>query len=310
MSDPVALFVLGLVVLGFGAELFSRGLVWLARAFGTGQPMDRLVVAAVSHSAPVLAVCLATGLSGYPRVALATVLGANIANVGLILGLAALVRPLAATAAPLRPGIVILLAASLVVWFLVRENHLSRPAGVILLAAFLVLIVALLRFARVEKPAGSVAAGAGVGWLGGVLLIAGIAGLLCGAALVARSLAGLVSEAGVGGITVAVVSIAPAITLRAAVAAVVAARRGEADAILGGVVGGTILNLLLGLGVAAVAFAVPVPDRLLLNEFPAMAVAAALLVPVLANGLRVHRWEGLLLLAAYAGFVAWELARV
>src|SRR5262249_2248044 len=72
MSEPVAVFLFGLVLLTAGAELLSRGLAWVERAFGDNQPVERVFVAAVVYSTPVLAVCLAAALSGFPKTALAT----------------------------------------------------------------------------------------------------------------------------------------------------------------------------------------------------------------------------------------------
>ncbi|MDB5313444.1 MAG: sodium:calcium antiporter [Gemmataceae bacterium] len=310
MSDPAALFFFGLVVLVGGAELFTRGLAWLARAFGDGQAIDLFVVAAASSSAPVLAVCLASALSGYPRVALATVIGSNVANVGLVLGLAAVVRPLAAQMRVLRPGIAVHIAATLLVWFLARDGVISQVGGAWLLIAAVVVAAFAVRVSGKEKapaPAAAPQAEPGVGWVGGALLLAGVAGLTGGAALVVRALGGLVHETNVGGVTVALTVIAPGITLRAVAAGVGNARRGEGDAVLGGVVGAGVLNLLLGLGLAALARPIPVSNRLLMNELPALALATLLLLPVLLNGLRVRRGEGYVLLAAYAGFLAWVL---
>ncbi len=306
-EDAVALFVLGLLVLGVGSELLARGLGWVARAFGSGSSADAVAVTAGASSAPVLAVCLALALSHYPRAALATVIGANVANVGLVLGIAAVVRPLAGRSPILRPAVLALLAVTLLVWFLARDGDLSRVDAVLLFAVFVLAVGWLVRFARKEKSDAAVAA-PGVAGLGMVLLPAGIAGLLGGAALVARSLAGVAQPT--GGITVAVAVLAPALTMRPTVAGVVAARRGEADAVLGGAVGASVLNLLLVLGVLAVVAPVPVPPRVLAYELPALAVSAALLLPVLANGLRLPRWEGLVLFTAYCGFVAWELGYV
>ena len=89
MPDSVAMFVAGLIVLGIGAELFSRAMMWVVRSVGSGGSIEVVVVSAVSYAAPVLTVCLAIALSHFPKTALATVLGANIANVGLVLGVAA-----------------------------------------------------------------------------------------------------------------------------------------------------------------------------------------------------------------------------
>lgn len=309
MTDPAAVFVLGLIVLGAGAELFARGLGLAVRVLGTGRPAELVVVAAVGSSAPVLAACLAIGLSGYPKTALATAVGANVTNVGLILGVAATLSPLAARSRALPAGILILLAVSVLTLFLVRDNELGLVDVVVLLVLFTFVVAGLVRYARREPPVPPAAGPPkpGVGFVASALWVAGIAGLLAGAALVARSLAGFNSETGVGGTTLALTAIAPGITVRALAAAAIGARRGEADAVLGGVVGGSIVNLLLAVPVIAAAAPIPVAPQLQQVELPVMALFAALLLPVLVNGSRVRRWEGLVLLAAYAGFIAWEV---
>jgi cation:H+ antiporter len=310
MTDPAGLFVLGLIVLGVGAELFGRGLSLAVRVLGKGRSIERVVVAAVGYSAPVLAVCLAIGLSGYPRTALATAVGANVTHVGLVLGVAATLSPLAARSRLLPAGIMILLAVSLLLLFLARDNELGRVDAIVLLILFGFVLAALLRFARGEPPGHPPVAPPkpGVGFVAAALTLAGVAGLLAGAALVARPLVGLVREAGTGGITVALTAIAPGVTVRALADAVIGSRRGEADAVLGGVVGASLVTVLLTLPVLAVASSIPVVPRLQQIELPVMALFAALLLPALATGLKVRRWEGLVLLAAYAAFIAWEVS--
>lgn len=312
MSGPVSMFVAGLVLLAVCGEMFARGLGWVARAGGREKPYERYAVAAVGSAVPVVAVALAAGLSGYPRVALATVIGANVANLGLVLGLAAVVRPLTGRSALHRGGIPAAVGASFLVWFLARDNELSRADGAGLLAAFVVACAALVRVTRdrtdSERPA-SPNVGAEVGCLGVVLLFVGIAGILAGGALVARSLPGMVRVTGLYGVSLALVGIGIGVTFRNVLEAAAAARRDDGDAVLAGVAGASVVNLLLGVGAVAAVKSIPVPERLVLNELPVLAISSLLLVPVLANGLRVRRWEGIVLYLAYAGFVAWVVSR-
>lgn len=312
MSGPVSMFVAGLVLLAVCGEMFARGLGWVAKAGGREKPYERYAVAAVSFAVPVVAVALAAGLSGYPRVALATVIGANVANLGLVLGLAAAARPLEGRSPLHRGGIPAAIGSAFLVWFLARDNGLSRADGAGLIAAFVVICAALVRVTRdrsvPERPAPP-AAGAEVGCLGAVLLFVGIAGILSGGAIVARFLPGMVRVTGLYGVSLALVGIGIGATFRNVLEAASAARRGDGDAVLAGVAGGSVVNLLLGIGVVAAVKSIPVPDRLVRNELPVLAISSLLLVPVLANGLRVRRWEGLALYFAYAGFVGWVVGR-
>lgn len=311
MSDAVSMFSAGLMLLAVCGEMFARGLGWVARAGGREKPYERYAVAAVGFAVPVVAVALAAGLSGYPRVALATVIGANVANLGLVLGLAAVARPLAGRSPLHRGAIPAAIGSAFLVWFLARDHELSRADGAGLLAAVVVAGAALVRMSRdrnaAERPAP--AAGAEVGCLGAMLLFVGIAGILSGGALVAQSLPGMVRATGLGGVTLAVTGIGIGVTVRNVLAATVAAGREQVDAVLAGVAGGNVVNLLLGVGTVAAAKPIPVPDRLELNELPVMAISSLLLAPVLVNGLRVRRWEGVVLYLAYAGFVAWVVSR-
>jgi cation:H+ antiporter len=243
---------------------------------------------------------------------LVTVVGCNIAYVGLVLGLAAVARPIAARLGILRPGIVVLIAAALLVWFLARDSVISQLDGVWLLIAAVVVSALVLRRAGgqpLPAPAGTPRAGAGVGWAGGVLLLVGVVGVTGGAALVVRSLPGLYIRTGRDALVIILTLIVPLVTLRALAAGVVAARRGEGDAVLGGVVGAGIVNLLLGVGLVAVARPIGVPEPVLMNQLPALGLSTLFLVPALVNGLKVGRGEGAVLFAAYGGFVAWVWAR-
>jgi cation:H+ antiporter len=148
-----------------------------------------------------------------------------------------------------------------------------------------------------------------VGWLGGILLLAGIAGILAGAAVAVRGIKGSVSETGLGGFAFGLTAIAVGASLRGTVAGVMAARRGDGNQVLGGVVGASLLNLVLGVGLAAVARPFGVPNWVVMQLLPVLALSTLLLVPALLTGLRVRRWDGVVMLAAYAAFVTWVVWR-
>jgi cation:H+ antiporter len=137
----VTLFLLGLVVLVAGAEALVRGSVRIARALGVSPFVVGFTLVGFGTSAPELVVSLSAALNDSPELALGNVVGSNIANVGLILGIAAVIRPLAAKMRLLAVEVPVVIAASLLLWFLCLDNSLGRVDGAILLGGFLVLAV-------------------------------------------------------------------------------------------------------------------------------------------------------------------------
>lgn len=302
MSESVVLFLISVLLIGAGSEGFARGLSRL------GVPgRYRFLMNGLCFSAPVLAVSFAAGFGGYPRTAVAIAVGSHIANVGLVLALATLARPVVGTRPEIRTAIPLLVCASLLAWFLARDNALSLVDGVVLLGAAIGVGVLLVRESSPLPP--PVHAPSERSWIGVVLAVAGLGWMIGAAVLLVQSMEGVVKEAGIGGIVFGLTAVAGGISVRNIAAAIVAARRGEGDLVLEGAIGGSLINLLFGLGVLAVGIPVPMPDRMLMDVFPAAAIATMFLISVRVNGLRTRRWEGLLQLATYIGFVLWLLPR-
>jgi cation:H+ antiporter len=310
----LGLFVLGLIILGAGAELFIRGAVRVARKFGVSPFVIGLTLVGFGTSAPELVVNLSAALNGTPDIAVGNVVGSNIANVGLILGAAAVLRTLTAHMRLLKVETPLVLAVSIAAWVMARDGDIGRLDGAILLAGFVGTMTYIALTARKEPPEvkeelGKAAPKPERMWVSLVFLIVGLAGLVGGGELMVRSAVNLaktwvMSEAMIGLTIVAVGTSLPELA-----SSVAAAARGQSDIAVGNVVGSNLFNLLLILGATATVTPLPVDAGVLRFDLPAMVGFAVLLLLVLVNGLKVYRWEGTILLLAYAGFIGWAVVR-
>jgi cation:H+ antiporter len=313
MLLQVVLFAVGLAVLVAGAEGLIRGATRCARALGVSPFVVGFTVVGFGTSAPELIVSLSAALGGRSEIALGNVVGSNIANVGLVLGAAAVAAPLAARMQLLKVEVPLVIGASLLLWVLCRDGHLGRADGAVLLAGFAGLLAYMYRSARAEPPEvkeeiGLAAADKMRVWVAAVLVVVGLCGLVGGAHLMVTAAVELARALGVSEWLIGLTVVAVGTSLPELAAAVAGAVRGEADLVLGNVAGSNLFNIFLILGATVAVRPMDVPATARTVELPAMAGFAVLMMLVVANGMRVRRWEGGLLLAAYAGFVAWQVA--
>lgn len=308
----VLLFTLGLLLLAVGAAFVVVGAARLDRGTGRSAFAVGLVAVLVGPALAGFVFNLAAVLHAQPRIAMGNIVGSNIFAVGIVLGVAACARPITATARLHFTLVVIAILATLLFWFFARDNRVERWEAGVLLGAFLLAIVQIARTANREPDMVKAEFGSWVpeNWsllfavaLAGV----GIASLLGGAALVTRHAVECTRTLAINSYTLGLFGVAAFTSLPALLAVVFAARRGRGDVALAIVVCSLFTNLLFGVGVVAMVRPLLVIEHAILNEVPAMALFAVLLVPVLANGLRVPRREGAVLLAAYAGFIAWQV---
>jgi cation:H+ antiporter len=310
MLLDIALIAAGVVVLYFGGELLVRGSSALARAVGMSPLVVGLTVVAFGTPSPELAATIAANFKGAPAVALGNVIGSNIANLGLILGAAALVLPLVARARFLRRELPFMVVVSALVWPLAADGVVGRLDGLVLLAGMALYLAVLLRKGespevveefraelgdgrpRVGRSLGAVAAGIG-------LLVVGAHLLVEGAVAMARGMG--VSEAVIGVSLVAVGTSLPELA-----SSLVAAARRESDIALGNLIGSNVFNVLGILGIAALVQPLAVPFAELRADYWVMMGFSLLIVPFLWTGSRVGRIEGAILLTAYTGYIVWR----
>jgi cation:H+ antiporter len=308
----VFLLLLGVALLTAGGEALIRGSLAAARSLGVSPLLSGLVIVGFGTSAPELVVSIDAAVNGRPDIAIGNVVGSNIGNIGLILGVCALITPLAVKPLALRRDAVTVVASSILLLALAGGSALGRADATILLLALL----AYLGWAYLTERSGAAPPAelhkaeaaelsrvptsalwtVGAVVLGLLLLIGGSQVLLTGAVGIAEHLG--VSEAVVGLTLVAVGTSLPELSI-----SVIAAIRRHADVAVGNILGSNIFNLLGILGVSAILQPLPVHARIVQFDQWVMLGAALLLMLFLYTGRRLGRLEGGALLIGYGIYV-------
>jgi len=311
MTIAILYLALGLVLLYYGAEALVRGSSSLALRLGLSPLVIGLTVVAFGTSSPELVVSLKAGLAGQGNISVGNVVGSNICNIGLILGICALVTPIATTSQIVRIDIPIMIAATAFTTFLLWDGTLGLAEGIILFALLLAYVVFSVYLAR-RQPTDALGAefdtevkaskrGLFIDLLmvagGLVLLIFGARFLVDGAVVIARAFGW--SEALIGLTVIAVGTSLPELAT-----SLVAAVKKEADIAVGNIVGSNIFNLLGILGITAMTTPLAA-SGISLVDYAVMAVFALVLWPMAYHQKCITRLEGAILLAGYAAYVSW-----
>jgi cation:H+ antiporter len=312
--------ILGVVLLTVGGEALIRGSLAASQRLGVSPLLSGLVIVGFGTSAPELVVSIDAALNGQPDIAIGNVVGSNIGNILLILGICALITPLAVKPLALRRDAATVVAASLLFLMLVwlGGSTLGRVDAAILLIALVSYLVwaywseryhaapsAELHKAEAEELT---ALPKTVGWIvaavliGLLLLISGSQVLLIGAVGIAQHFG--VSEAVIGLTLVAVGTSLPELSI-----SVIATLRRHTDVAIGNVLGSNIFNLLGILGVSALLQPLPVHARILQFDQWVMLATALLVLLFLYTGRRISRLEGGILLAGYGLYVGLSLTK-
>ncbi|MFF0944998.1 calcium/sodium antiporter [Kocuria sp. CPCC 205300] len=322
----VGRIVVGLVLLVLGGEFLVRGASALARRVGISSLVVGLTVVSAATSAPELAVTVGAVLRDEPGLAVGNVVGSNIVNVLLILGISALVLPLAVKQRLVRFDLPLMVAMSVALLLVSLDGRISAVDGLILFCAVVVhtvLTVVISRRdakspARAAVPAGgsSVPEAAGEGAepqpasIGRSLLLVvlGVALLVGGATLLVEGAVNIATTLGVSSLVVGLTVVAVGTSLPELATSIIAVRRGERDLAVGNVVGSNIFNIGVVLGLPALISpeGIPVSSAAVAFDMPVMLAAAVALLPIAFTGFAVARWEGALFVAlylAYTGYV-------
>ncbi len=313
MTLAIIYVLAGLVLLYFGAEGLVRGSSSLALRLGLSPLVVGLTVVAFGTSSPELVVSLKAALDGQGAISVGNVVGSNICNIGLILGLCAMITPIATNSQVVRVDIPIMLGITAVTLFVLADGHLGRPEGILLAAMLVAYVVFSIGLAR-RQPADALGAEFGeevkiskrglavdvlmvIGGL--VLLVFGARFLVDGAVIIARTLGW--SEALIGLTIVAIGTSLPELAT-----SLVAAVKKETDIAVGNIVGSNIFNLLGILGITAIVHPLQA-DGVGMVDFAVMAAFSLVLWPMAFHQQRITRPEGAALLAGYVGYLFWLL---
>lgn len=311
----------GLALLAIGGELLVRGATAIAKLAGLTPAVIGLTVVALGTSLPELVVTVMAALRGQPDLAVGNVIGSNMANITLILGLTALISPLPILRGMVRREWPFLFVVSLVCLFFVRDGTLGRFEAGLFLVALGVFVAWMVWLARREvsaeerqelrdeveaktrifrwKPVltaiGATLAGVGLLVVGGKLLVDGAVAL--------AELAGMTPRV-IGLTIVAVGTSAPEIATSA-----IAAMRRQTDVAVANLIGSNVMNTLGILGAAGMITPLPFSPELAGADMLSTIAATALLFPLMRIGMRVTRWNGVLLLGVYAVYIWGVLGR-
>jgi cation:H+ antiporter len=306
---PLAYAAAGLVLLVVAGDRLVRHAAALAVAHHVPKTVVGAVVLGFGTSLPELGVSLDAALRGSSGIAIGNVVGSNIANVGLILGIGAVLVTLHVERRALRADLPfgVLAALFLLVW-VGPAGEISRLAGAILLVAFALYLWNSLRHTRnyrdsrdpdLPAPDRSNAA-VDIAWI-----VGGLVGIIAGADLLVRGAVDVAEMFGVPHRVIAVSMVAVGTSLPELTAIIHSARHGEADLAVGNVAGSNLFNILFVLGTTAAIKPVPVEPEMISHDFPVVAAFSVLAFPLLVKERRIGRRQGFLLLAAYAGYIGW-----
>lgn len=312
MSDiylDVALLALGVGVLYYGAEWLVRGSARLAATLGVSPMVVGLTVVSFGTSAPELVVCVVAAMGGNPDLAIGNVMGSNLANIGLILGLTAIVRPLDVQARVVWREMPLMLLVTLSLYPLLWDLRLDRGDGVLLLMALTAYLLFVFQSVGDEAPEivgefedfmkASTSTGSLVNPPDILLVLAGSACLVLGGYCIVEGAVQVASSLGVSQVVIGLTVVAVGTSLPELATALVAAARQEADIAVGNVIGSNIFNVAAILGTTAILEPIPIRASVLARELPSVILMSVVLFPVLRGGWRIRRWEGAILLALY-----------
>jgi cation:H+ antiporter len=303
------LLAVGLVLLTAGAEALVRGASQGAARLGIPPLIVGLTVVAFGTSAPEFAVSIQSAWSGQPDIALGNVVGSNIFNVLLILGLSALIVPLAIASQLIRVDVPLMIGASILVLLFALDGSISRVDGLILFIGLLLYTGFQIRQGRRERQ-GAEERGdppGGNWWTDLALVVGGLVLLVAGSRLLVTSAVAIAQALGVSELVIGLTIVAAGTSLPEVATSVIASLRGQRDIAVGNVVGSNVFNLLGVLGLSALVSpaGIGVAPQALQFDLPVMIAVAVACLPIFVTGREIARWEGGVFLAYYVAYTVY-----
>ena len=306
----ILLLIVGFVLLIKGADFFVDGASSTASNFKVPKILIGLTIIAFGTSAPELAVSIKALASGSTDMVLGNVIGSNILNILLILGIAAMIRPLRIRKNTIRKEIpiTVLVSTLLVTLFLdIQLNHgdtnqISRGDGIAILLFFAIFLYYLINMAlhdrdktKVEKPK----------WKIGLSLLftaLGLAGIIFGSDMVVNSATAIATHIGISERIIALTVIALGTSLPELVTTIVSAKKGETELVLGNILGSNIFNICMVLGIPVAIFGGITPASFQILDLVMLVSSAVLLFIFSVTQHKISRAEGLIMFLAFAGY--------
>ena len=314
----ILMLIAGLVLLVAGAEVLVKGASRIAFMFGLSPLVIGLTIVAYGTSSPELMVSIQSSLAGQPDIAVGNVVGSNIFNILLILGISALITPLVVAQQLIRLDVPILIGISCLTLMFGLDGRISRVDGGIFVTGAILYTLFLMIQSRKEKNTDvtdeyereygdssvrspkQILINAGLIFAGLILLVLGSKFLVDSAIAIARSF-------GVSELVIGLTLVSAGTSLPELATSVVASMRGERDIAVGNVMGSNIFNILAVLGGAALLSpeGLSVSQDAIRFDIPVMIAVAVICLPIFITGQLIARWEGLLFLSYYVAYTGY-----
>ena len=314
MLVPIILILAGLVVLTLGAELLVRGSSSAALRFGVSPLVVGLTVVAFGTGSPEFVVSLTAAFEGNSGIAWGNIIGSNISNIALILGIAALVRPLAVKAEILRREMPVLVAASGLLWLFVYDGEVSRGEGGILVAAAVVYTVLIYWLSRqkvkkevLEEFEDAIEMTGKNPVVDAALIFGGLGLLVLGANVLLNGSVSIAKSFGISDLVIGLTIVAIGTSLPELATSAVAAYKNEPDIAFGNAIGSNILNILAILGLTALIQPFSAEGVRTL-DLGAMMISVAFLYVMMGRRFVLDRLEATILVICYGAYVYTLLA--
>ncbi len=304
------LLVTGLTFLWGGAELLIRFSSYLAKAMGVSQIIIGLTVVSVGTSLPEFVVSLVAAIQNTMGISIGNIIGSNIANICLILGLGAFIANLQVKKSWVYKEVPVMLGATFLFIFFARTGYIiSRPEGLILLICLVLFLAYLSRtslrqmqeYSRLNNGKKNISSKQKILYF--ILAIVGIIILITGSKITVDAGMSIAKRFGVSDTVIGLTLIAVGTSLPELATTIVGITRHETDIVVGNVIGSNIFNLLFIGGLVSLIKPIPVAPNLFHMEFTFLILSSILIWPIMRIRWNIHRIEGLILLVLYTIFI-------
>ena len=312
MNNPLIAIAFGLACLYWGAELLVRSSVALAKRLGVSSLIIGLTIVAFWTSAPELVVSMQAAWKHTGDIALGNVVGSNICNLGLILGISALIRPLRVEIQMIRIDVPILILGSGIMTLMILDNCISTLEGIMLTLMMGLYILLTLHNTRKEKTEIKtplppvIPVKRSKTWLDFFLILMGLGLLMLGAHFLVKGGIIAAEYLGVSQAFIGLTVVAAGTSLPELATSLVAAWKGESDISVGNLIGSNLFNLFAILGLSSLVHPIQAPEIKLLDLFYMLALTIVIL-PLMKTGFTLKRWEGGLLVSGYIVYIILRL---
>ncbi len=309
-SLQIILFLVGgLILLVAGGEILVRGSVGLAKKFNVSPLIIGLTIVSFGTSSPELLVSIKASVSGYGAISLGNVIGSNIGNIAIILGIASLIYPIAISKQIIKKEMPILIVVTLISILFLLDGKLTRLEGAIFFAGLIVYVYFGYKLSKqhsneiVYSPEVEATKPMNV-WLAILLILGGLALLVYGGNLFVDGAVAIAKKFNLSEAVIGLTIVAVGTSLPELFTSLIAAIKKEADIAIGNIIGSNIFNLIGILGLTAIIRPIEAP-QINLIDFGMMMLLTLFLFPLLKTGMKLSRLEGLFLISVYVGYVVY-----